>query len=94
MKFKEVGATADVSAKIQNAESKLSELKTTLSALGTEATAAMMAVESQQQITFEGLLAMVLTYFSQTPTLVSYDFFLILRYLVLLLYSFQDNVFI
>lgn len=61
MKFKEVGATADVSAKLQNAESKLSELKTTLSALGREATAAMMAVESeQQQITFKGLLTMVL----------------------------------
>lgn len=60
LKFKDVGETADVSAKLQNAESKLSELKTTLSALGREATAAMMAVESQQQqITFEGLLAMV-----------------------------------
>ncbi|WOL17231.1 SH3 domain-containing protein 1 isoform X1 [Canna indica] len=59
-KSKEVGATADVSAKLQNAEFKLSELKTTLSALGREATAAMMAVESQQQeITFERLVAMV-----------------------------------
>jgi len=43
-----------------NAESKLSELRTTLAALGREATAAMEAVEAQQQqVTFDRLLAMV-----------------------------------
>ncbi|XP_038982875.1 SH3 domain-containing protein 1-like isoform X2 [Phoenix dactylifera] len=60
LKSKEVGARADYAAKLQNAESKLSELKATLSALGREATAAMIAVETQQQqITFQRLLAMV-----------------------------------
>ncbi|KAG1355445.1 SH3 domain-containing protein 1 [Cocos nucifera] len=57
---KEVGASAESAAKLQHAEAKLSELKATLSALGREATAAMMAVEAQQQqITFQRLLAMV-----------------------------------
>nr|XP_010933056.1 SH3 domain-containing protein 2 isoform X2 [Elaeis guineensis] len=60
LKSREVGASADSAAKLQSAESKLSELKATLSALGREATAAMMAVEAQQQqITFQQLLAMV-----------------------------------
>ncbi|KAG1362747.1 SH3 domain-containing protein 2 [Cocos nucifera] len=57
---KEGGASADSAAKLQNAESKLSELKATSSALGREATAAMMAVEAQQQqITLQRLLAMM-----------------------------------
>lgn len=60
LKSKEVVETTDVSAKLQHAESKLQELRTTLSALGREATAAMMAVEDQQQQnTFNHLLAMV-----------------------------------
>ncbi|THU48795.1 hypothetical protein C4D60_Mb06t02770 [Musa balbisiana] len=59
-KSKEVVETTDVSAKLQHAESKLQELRTTLSALGREATAAMMAVEDQQQQnTFNHLLAMM-----------------------------------
>ncbi|XP_065042035.1 SH3 domain-containing protein 2-like isoform X2 [Musa acuminata AAA Group] len=60
LKSKEVVETTDVSPKLQHAESKLQELRTTLSALGREATAAMMAVEDQQQQnTFNHLLAMV-----------------------------------
>ncbi|KAH7687148.1 Lysophosphatidic acid acyltransferase endophilin/SH3GL involved in synaptic vesicle formation protein [Dioscorea alata] len=59
-KAREVGANADSMNKLQNAESKLSELRTTLSALGKEATAAMVSVETQQQkITYEKLLAVV-----------------------------------
>lgn len=60
-KASEVGANADSMNKLQNAESKLSELRTTLSALGKEATAAMVSVETQQQkITYEKLLAVVM----------------------------------
>lgn len=60
LKSKEAGATADDAIKLQNAESKLSELKNALSALGREATAAMMSVEAQQQeVTFQRLLTMV-----------------------------------
>ncbi|XP_072963352.1 SH3 domain-containing protein 2-like isoform X2 [Typha angustifolia] len=60
LKSKEVGANADSGIKLQNAELKLSELRTTLSALGREATAAMLEVEAQQQeTTFERLLLMV-----------------------------------
>lgn len=61
LKSKEAGATADGAAKLQNAESKLSTLKSAMLALGKEATAAMMSVEvQQQQLTFERLVAMVL----------------------------------
>lgn len=61
LKSNEVGANAESAAKLQNAESKLSELQNTLSALGREATVAMVAVETQQQqTTFERLLAMVM----------------------------------
>lgn len=60
LKSKESSGNADNSVKLQHAESKLSELRTTLSALGREATAAMEAVEvQQQQVTFDRLLAMV-----------------------------------
>ncbi|KAJ0970937.1 hypothetical protein J5N97_018896 [Dioscorea zingiberensis] len=60
LKAREAGASTDSNNKLQNAESKLSELRTTLSALGREATAAMVSVETQQQqITFEKLLAVV-----------------------------------
>ncbi|EMS46459.1 hypothetical protein CFC21_051732 [Triticum aestivum] len=59
LKSKESSGNTD-SVKLQHAESKLSELRTTLAALGKEATAAMEAVEAQQQqITFDRLLAMV-----------------------------------
>ncbi|XP_008806222.2 SH3 domain-containing protein 2-like isoform X2 [Phoenix dactylifera] len=60
LKSKEVSASAESARKLQHAEAKLSELNAILSALGREATAAMMAVEAQQQrITFQRLLAMV-----------------------------------
>ncbi|TVU47635.1 hypothetical protein EJB05_07241 [Eragrostis curvula] len=60
LKSKEGSGNADSSAKLQHAESKLSELRTTLAALGREATAAMESVEAQQQqVTYERLLAMV-----------------------------------
>ncbi|KAJ4778082.1 SH3 domain-containing protein [Rhynchospora pubera] len=60
MKSKEAGSNDDSTSKLKNAEFKLTELQTTLSALGKEATAAMLAVEAQQQkVTYERLLAMV-----------------------------------
>ncbi|XP_058103787.1 SH3 domain-containing protein 2-like isoform X2 [Magnolia sinica] len=60
LKFKEAGATGDGKIKLQNAESKLSDLRSSLTALGRETTAAMMSVEAQQQrLTFQLLLAMV-----------------------------------
>ncbi|ERN15704.1 SH3 domain-containing protein 1 [Amborella trichopoda] len=60
LKAKEPGANADSAYKLQNAEMKLSELKSSLSALGKEATAAMMSVEAQQQrLTYQRLITMV-----------------------------------
>uniref|UniRef100_A0A0A9DDW6 SH3 domain-containing protein n=1 Tax=Arundo donax TaxID=35708 RepID=A0A0A9DDW6_ARUDO len=60
LKSKESSGNKDSSVKLQHAESKLSELRTTLAALGREATAAMEAVEvQQQQVTFDHLLAMI-----------------------------------
>ncbi|XP_010244214.1 PREDICTED: SH3 domain-containing protein 1-like [Nelumbo nucifera] len=57
---REGGASSDSDAKLQNAEAKLSELKSAMMALGKEATAAMSSVEAQQQqITFQKLLLMV-----------------------------------
>ncbi|CAM0872437.1 unnamed protein product [Alopecurus aequalis] len=59
LKSKESSGNTD-SVKLQHAESKLSELRITLAALGREATTAMEAVEAQQQqVTFDRLLAMV-----------------------------------
>ena len=46
--------------KLRNAEARLTELKSTIMALGREATAAMLSVESQQQqMTYQRLFAMV-----------------------------------
>ncbi|XP_078182675.1 SH3 domain-containing protein 1-like isoform X1 [Carex rostrata] len=60
MKSKEAGTNDDSAVKLKHAETKLTELQATLSALGKEATAAMLAVEAQQQkVTYERLLAMV-----------------------------------
>lgn len=60
MKVKEGDGHADASIKVQTAESKLSDLKLSLAALGREATSAMMSVEAQQQeATHKQLLAMV-----------------------------------
>ncbi|KAJ6821113.1 SH3 domain-containing protein 2-like [Iris pallida] len=60
LKSKEVGFNADDAIKLQNAESRLSELKTALSALGREATGAMTSVQAcQQEVTLQCLLTMV-----------------------------------
>lgn len=53
--------SAESSVKLQNAEARLTELKSTTVALGREATAAMLSVEEhQQQMTFHKLCTMVL----------------------------------
>ncbi|XP_042488635.1 SH3 domain-containing protein 2-like isoform X3 [Macadamia integrifolia] len=60
-KLKEAGVPPESDAKFQNAEAKLSELKSAMMALGREATAAMSSVEAQQQrITFQKLFIMVM----------------------------------
>jgi len=47
--------------RLQNAETRLKELKSALAALGKEATAAMLSVEEQQQqMTLQSLRTMVL----------------------------------
>ncbi|KAH7422938.1 hypothetical protein KP509_12G032500 [Ceratopteris richardii] len=57
---KEVGANVDNTYKLQQAEAKLSELTSAMITLGKEATAAMIAVEAQQQrLTLQRLIAMV-----------------------------------
>ncbi|KAJ6794771.1 SH3 domain-containing protein 2-like [Iris pallida] len=59
-KSKEVSFNAEDAIKLQNAESRLSELKTALSAMGREATAAMTSVQArQQEVTYQRLLTMV-----------------------------------
>ncbi|XP_026406246.1 SH3 domain-containing protein 2-like [Papaver somniferum] len=61
LKSVEAGSTSEVNAiKLKNAEMKLEELKSTMMALGKEATAAMLSVEDQQQrLTFQRILTMV-----------------------------------
>ncbi|KAL4654853.1 hypothetical protein ACB092_01G410500 [Castanea dentata] len=60
LKSKESSISADSSMRVQMAEARLSELKSTMTALGKEATSAMLSVESQQQQkTFQKLLTMV-----------------------------------
>ncbi|KAF3775226.1 SH3 domain-containing protein 2 [Nymphaea thermarum] len=60
MKLRDSGTNTDSTVKVQHAESRLEELRSTLSALGKEAIAAMMSVEAQQQrVTFQRLLTMV-----------------------------------
>ncbi|KAG9452901.1 hypothetical protein H6P81_005805 [Aristolochia fimbriata] len=60
MKARDSGASAEPSVKLQVAESRLSDLRFALSALGVEATAAMASVDAQQQrVTFQKLLVMV-----------------------------------
>ncbi|KAL3818380.1 hypothetical protein ACJIZ3_004285 [Penstemon smallii] len=53
-------SSAESSIKLKSAEKKLTELKSSMLALGREATAAMLSVEDQQQeTTFQKLLTMV-----------------------------------
>ncbi|KAJ7943962.1 SH3 domain-containing protein 2 [Quillaja saponaria] len=59
-KLRDSSVSAESSIRLQNAEARLKELKSAMIALGREATAAMLAVEDQQQqITLQGLQTMV-----------------------------------
>ncbi|XP_038699501.1 SH3 domain-containing protein 1-like isoform X2 [Tripterygium wilfordii] len=59
-KTKESDVTPESCLKLRNAEERLTELKSTMKALGRETTDAMLSVEDQQQqTTFERLFAMV-----------------------------------
>lgn len=59
-KTKESEISVEAYAKLKSAEARLTDLKSSVAALGKEATAAMLSVEEQQQkITYERLLAMV-----------------------------------
>lgn len=60
-RLKSTSVSAESSVKLQNAEARLTELKSSTVALGKEATAAMLSVEDQQQqMTFHKLRTMVL----------------------------------
>jgi hypothetical protein len=60
--------------KLQAAEARLTELKSTVMALGREATAAMSSVENQQQeITAQRLFSMVLHAFLLSSFFPAYD---------------------
>lgn len=59
--MRDSSVSADSSMRLQNAETRLKELKSALVALGREATTAMLSVEEQQQqITLKSLCTMVL----------------------------------
>ncbi|KAF3449217.1 hypothetical protein FNV43_RR09945 [Rhamnella rubrinervis] len=59
-KSSDLSMSGESSVKLQSAEARLAELKSSTGALGREATAAMLSVEDQQQqMTFHGLLTMV-----------------------------------
>ncbi|XP_068306848.1 SH3 domain-containing protein 1 [Pyrus communis] len=59
-RLKSTSVSAESSVKLQNAEVRLTELKSSTVALGKEATAAMLSVEDQQQqMTFHKLRTMV-----------------------------------
>nr|XP_027193283.1 SH3 domain-containing protein 2 [Cicer arietinum] len=59
-KLRDSSLSADGSMRLQNAEKRLKELKSSLVALGREATSAMLSVEEQQQhITLQSLSTMV-----------------------------------
>ncbi|XP_027360201.1 SH3 domain-containing protein 2 isoform X1 [Abrus precatorius] len=59
-KLRDSSVSAESSMRLQNAETRLKELKSALVALGREATAAMLSVEEQQQqITLQSLRTMV-----------------------------------
>ncbi|RDY05503.1 SH3 domain-containing protein 2, partial [Mucuna pruriens] len=59
-KLRNSSVSAESSMRLQNAETRLKELKSALAALGREATAAMLSVEEQQQqMTLQSLRTMV-----------------------------------
>lgn len=63
-KSRDSSVSAESAMRLQNAEARLTELKSTMMALGREATTAMQSVEmQQQQVTYERLRTMVLLYF-------------------------------
>lgn len=79
MKSKESSLSAESSMRLQMAEARLSELKSTMMAVGKEATSAMSSVESQQQQkTFQKLLTMVFCLFLLCLTKTSYLVFIYL----------------
>ncbi|KAH9668122.1 SH3 domain-containing protein [Citrus sinensis] len=58
--IRESDISAESAMKLRNAEARLTELKATVLALGREASAAMLSVETQQQqMTYQRLFAMV-----------------------------------
>ena len=60
MKMRESPGNIDLSSRLEAAELKLQELKSSMAVLGKEATSAMAAVEGQQQrLTLQRLIAMV-----------------------------------
>ncbi|XP_022981738.1 SH3 domain-containing protein 1-like isoform X1 [Cucurbita maxima] len=59
-KSRDSSVSAESAMRLQNAEARLSELKSTMMVLGKEATTAMQSVEAQQQqVTYERLRTMV-----------------------------------
>lgn len=63
VKVREAPGNGDLIVKLEAAEYKLEELKSTMMVVGKEAVAAMTAVEAQQQRqTLQRLIAMVLIY--------------------------------
>ncbi|KAK9229950.1 hypothetical protein WN944_022916 [Citrus x changshan-huyou] len=60
-KIRESDISAESAVKLRNGEARLTDLKSIIMALGREATAAMLSVESQQQqMTYQRLFAMVI----------------------------------
>lgn len=63
--MRETNNNSDNTLKLEAAEMKLNELKSNMATLGKEATAAMAAVERQQQrLTLQRLIAMVIHFIS------------------------------
>ncbi len=95
MKSRDSSIAAESSMRLQNAEARLSELKSTMMALGKEATSAMLSVESQQQQkTFQKLLTMVFSLLQLCLTKTSCSIFIYLgifqRYGILLVNAVLD----
>uniref|UniRef100_A0A2N9FN87 Uncharacterized protein n=1 Tax=Fagus sylvatica TaxID=28930 RepID=A0A2N9FN87_FAGSY len=96
LKSRDSSIAAESSMRLQNAEARLSELKSTMMALGKEATSAMLSVESQQQQkTFQKLLTMVFSLLQLCLTKTSCSIFIYLgifqRYGILLVTAVLDQ---
>ena len=60
-KVREMPGNSELAMKLESAETKLQDLKSNMAVLGKEASAAMAAVEAQQQrLTLQRLIAMVM----------------------------------